>query len=318
MRKFTVVFLLILSVVLFCGCNATTANPNPATPPDNGGNSQDQTDPGDEVIKPALPKVKIVNFDLTDLPFAIGVDVRKPELLKDINSVLETATSNGDFAAIAERYYDSSFENDRCLVSTNETSSTPRSADEQIVISVNAQSQPYEYAINTDLTGIDIEIAIYIADKLGKVPVFKNDVFDNVIPNIGTSPINADFCIMAFPTFIYEMYDNVSVTVPFYFANQVIIVREDNRTFDNCKSVKDVERILSRLNKKTKIGYTAKSMSEYFVLGNDGYGYDGLNNATVEGYKDAAAAIRDIQDGNLDMLIIDKTPASAMVSRANS
>jgi len=64
----------------------------------------------------------------------------------------------------------------------------------------------------------------------------------------------------------------VTFSDTYYNASQKLIVREDDNTFDNCKTAADVEAILSSLSSDTKIGVQTGTTGQFYVEGDEDWG----------------------------------------------
>lgn len=58
-----------------------------------------------------------------------------------------------------------------------------------------------------------------------------------------------------------------------------------------------------------KIGVQAGTTGEYFVNGDKGWGFDGLEGYEAAGYSNGGLAVADMKNGNVKYVIIDKAPA---------
>lgn len=61
--------------------------------------------------------------------------------------------------------------------------------------------------------------------------------------------------------------------------------------------------------KKTAIGVQAGTTGEYFVNGDESWGFDGLEGYEAKGYSNGGLAVADMKNGAVKYVIIDKAPA---------
>lgn len=61
--------------------------------------------------------------------------------------------------------------------------------------------------------------------------------------------------------------------------------------------------------KKTPIGVQAGTTGEYFVNGDESWGFEGLDGYEAKGYSNGGLAITDMKNGVVEYVIIDKAPA---------
>ena len=102
----------------------------------------------------------------------------------------------------------------------------------------------------------------------------------------------------------------------YYNAAQMIIAKEGDTTFANCKTVADVEAALKAMGKDVKVGVQNGTTGSMYCEGDEDWGFDGYGFTTV-GYSNGALAVQDMLNGNIDFVIIDEGPAKAIVKRVN-
>ena len=54
-----------------------------------------------------------------------------------------------------------------------------------------------------------------------------------------------------------------------------------------------------------------------YTAGDEGFGYDGFENLTCNGYTTGALAILDLANGKVDAVILDKQPAIMIAKNSN-
>lgn len=253
------------------------------------------------------PKVKVVDIALTEEVYAFGVDPKQPELLKQVNEILAEFKNDGTLDAIFNSYFGDG-EPKGVKPAKEDTSK------DQFVVATNAAFPPFEYVEGEYYYGIDMELAEKIAEKLGQELVIKDMAFESVCLSVGSG--KADIA-MAGLSKNPDREKQVTFAEPYYSANQVLIVRGDDTTFDNCKTMEDVEKILKGLDETVKIGGQKGTTGEAYVNGDDGFGFEGLT-AEFAGYDSAALAVQDLINGNISYVIIDKAPAEAIVKSINA
>ena len=203
MKKLTKIIALVLALV--CICTAFAAC---------GGNKDDKD-------KEKTPAVKVINYDLTNEQYAFGVDKNQPELLTQVNDIIKEMKSDGTFDAICDKYF------------SNGTPEAVKSAvldesKDQLVVATNAAFEPFEYMKGNDYYGIDMEIAAYVAKKLGKELVIQNMDFDAVCLSVGQHKCDI---AMAGLTIKPDREEYVSFSDSYYKASQQLIVTSDNTEF---------------------------------------------------------------------------------------
>ena len=96
-----------------------------------------------------------------------------------------------------------------------------------------------------------MKIASLLAEKLGKTLYIYDREFDSVI--ISVSQGNADIG-MAGMTVNEERLKTIDFTTEYYESAQVLVVREDDTVFAECKSADDIIAKLGEQEKSFKVG----------------------------------------------------------------
>ena len=86
-------------------------------------------------------------------------------------------------------------------------------------------------------------------------------------------------------------------------------------TFDNCKTLEDVEAILASSNGK-KAGSQSGTTGEYYIKGSGDW-LNGFANISFKGYPSHALAVQDLINGNIDFVVSDYETAKAVVANFN-
>lgn len=251
--------------------------------------------------------VKVIDIPLTEEEYAFGIAKGDTELLTQVNEILADIQADGTFAAIADKYFGEG-------TPTPVTSATEDASKDQLVVATNAAFAPFEYKIGNDFAGIDMEIAKVIADKLGKELVIKDMDFDAVVIEVQEG--RADIAMAAL-TVNPEREEQVNFSNSYYQASQVLIVKEDDTTFDSCETAEDVVNVLNGLQGVTA-GYQSGTTGGSYINGSVEFGYSGFDNITGSGYDNAAMAVQDMLNGNINFVIVDEAPANAIAASFNA
>ena len=97
----------------------------------------------------------------------------------------------------------------------------------------------------------------------------------------------------------------------------MLIVAENDKTFDGCKTKEDVEKILKGFDKTVKVGVQNGTTGKMYCEGDEDWGFDGYGFTTV-GYANGALAVQNIINGNVKYVVIDEGPAKAIVKNVNA
>ena len=250
---------------------------------------------------------KVIEQNLTDEEYAFGVDKTQPELLTQVNDFIAQIKKDGTLEEICDRYF-----GDGEPVAV--TSADLDSSKDQLVVATNAAFEPFEYTKGDKYYGIDMEIAALLAESMNKELVIQNMDFDAVCLSVGQQKCDI---AMAGLTINEEREEYVTFTDSYYAASQKLVVPSTNTDFDECKSVDDVVAILNKMSAKDKIGVQAGTTGQYYVEGDADWDFDGLPAECVT-YKNGSLAVQDMLNGNIQAVIIDAAPASAIAEAINA
>ena len=255
----------------------------------------------DEVVT-----AKVIGIELTQEEYAFGVDKTQPELVKQVNDFIAKIMEDGTFETICDKYFGDG-------EPTAVTSAEEDDSKDQLLIATNAEFAPFEYKEGDKYYGIDMEIADLLAKELGKELVIKNMDFDAVCLSVGQQ--KADIA-MAGLTVNEERKEYVEFSTSYYNAAQKLVVPSDNTEFDDCADVAAVEAILNAKDNSCKIGVQNGTTAQFYCEGDADWGFDGFKVET-KGYKNGSLAIQDMLNGNIDYVIIDSAPATAITEAIN-
>ena len=249
---------------------------------------------------------KVIDIDLTNEEYAFGVDKEQPELLDEVNDFIASIKEDGTLDEICNKYFS---DGEPEAVKSAKLDTTK----DQLVVATNAAFEPFEYTRGEDYYGIDMEIASLLAEKLGKELVIENMDFDAVC--LSVSQQKCDIA-MAGLTINEEREKYVTFTDSYYSASQRLIVPSNDTAFDDCKSADDVAAKLAELKESDKIGVQQGTTGQYYVEGSEDWDFPGLPAKCVT-YKSGSLAVQDMLNGNINYVIIDAAPASAITTAIN-
>ena len=151
---------------------------------------------------------------------------------------------------------------------------------------------PYEYYENSEVVGVDVDIAREIAKEMGKTLVIKDIAFDSIINEVKTG--KADFGAAGI-SYSEERAKNVDFSINYAVSKQVVIVKNDS-------SITDINSIGNK-----KIAVQLGSVADTFVT-------DKYDEATIVRQKKYLAAIEDLKVGKVDCVVMDELPAKEIVN----
>ena len=250
---------------------------------------------------------KVIEVDLTSEEYAFGVDKTQPELLDSVNAFIKEIKENGKLDEICNNYF-----GDGTPVAV--TSGTYDAAKDQLVVATNAAFEPFEYMEGDSYYGIDMEIAAALAEYLGQELVIQNMDFDAVCMSVGQQKCDI---AMTGLTIKEDRKEYVNFTDPYYNASQRLITVAGDTEFDSCKDAASVEALLNAKDSSTKIGVQIGTTGQFYVEGDESWGFAGLP-AQAVGYKNGSLAVQDLLNGNIQYVIIDSAPATCITEAINA
>ena len=195
----------------------------------------------------------------------------------------------------------------------------------ELVMVTNAAFPPYEY---TDpegpfngYAGIDVEIAMEIAKRLGKTLKIKDVEFDSIIGGINSGKYDM---ALAGLTVTEERKKSVSFTDSYAKGVQVMIVAEGSAytSIDDFFNYDENGDPVSLKNTDVKIGVQKTTTGDIYASSDvTGWGFNDLNEdgstktERVIRYNTGADAVEALKTGRVDVVIIDNEPAKSFVSQ---
>lgn len=256
--------------------------------------------------KEAAKGVKTIEVDLTNEEYAFGVDKTQPELLEQVNAFIAKIKEDGTLDEICEKFFANG-------EPTAVKSAKLDTSKDQLVVATNAAFEPFEYTKGEDYYGIDMEIAALLAEELDQELVIQNMDFDAVCLSVGQQKCDI---AMAGLTVNEERQEYVTFTDTYYQASQRVIVPASDTSFDECKDAAAVEEVLNKLSDSDKIGVQAGTTAQYYIEGDEEWGFPGLPAECVP-YKSGSLAVQDLLNGNIKYVIIDAAPAKCITEAIN-
>lgn len=261
---------------------------------------------GGSADKESAKGVKTIEIDLTNEEYAFGVDKTQPELLEQVNAFIAKIKEDGTLDEICEKYF------------ANGEPTAVKSAEldtskDQLVVATNAAFEPFEYTKGEDYYGIDMELAALLAEELDQELVIQNMDFDAVCLSVGQQKCDI---AMAGLTVNEERQEYVTFSETYYQASQRVIVPASDTSFDKCKDAAAVEEVLNKLSESDKIGVQAGTTAQYYIEGDEEWGFPGLPAECVP-YKNGSLAVQDLINGNIKYVIIDAAPAKCITEAIN-
>lgn len=232
-------------------------------------------------------------------------------MLNAANELLDELQADGRLDEIIKSFFDGT----STFAYENPVADLPTDKQTYLVVATNAEFPPFEYTSGNKYVGIDIEIAKLLADKLGKVLYVYDMSFDAVIQTV-QSGIESNIG-MAGITVNEDRKKQVDFTDEYYQSDQVLVTTQSDTTFADCQSVQDILDRLAQQDKNFVVGTQSGTTGYMFANGNEGFGYEGFDNLTTNGYTAGALAVKDLANGKINAVIIDKQPVLMIADTIN-
>ncbi len=258
-------------------------------------------------------KVEVyTEYELTAESYAFAIAKENTALKTATNELLADLKANGELDKIINSFFDGT----ATFAYTNPVSEVPTGADKDnyLIVATNAYFPPFEYYEGNKLSGVDMKIASLLAEKLGKTLYINDMDFDTIITSVknGESDIG-----MAGMTVNEARLELIDFTTEYYESAQVLIVREDDTVFADCKSATEIETVLAAQSKDFIVGTQNGTTGFMYTAGDADFGYDGFKNLETKSYTTGALAVLDLANGKIDAVIIDKQPAIMIAESTN-
>lgn len=252
-------------------------------------------------------KVKVIDLALSAEEYAFAVAKEDTDFLGKVNAFLKKIKDNGKFDEICNNYFGDGKPMEIASATLDENK-------DQLVVATSTGFEPFEMVDqNGKYSGVDLEIAYYLAQELNLELVIQDMDFDAVVNSVQSGKCDIGMAGLSVTPARQEV---VTFSDSYYNASQVVIAMEDDTTFDNCKTGDDVAAILKDLDASKKLGCQAGTTGELYIKGDEDYGFDKLT-AEAAPYKYVALAITAMQQGQVNYVIADNGPAKAITAKVN-
>lgn len=163
--------------------------------------------------------------------------------------------------------------------------------EDKLIMVTEASFAPYEYYSNGEIVGVDVDIAREIALEMGRELVVKDVAFDSIIHEVKSG--KADIGVAGI-SYSDERAKQVDFSLEYTTSRQVVLVRKNS----NINSIEDI-------NGK-KIAVQLGSVADMYVS-------DMYNNKNIIREKKYLAAIQDLKDKKVSVVVMDELPALEIV-----
>ncbi len=269
--------------------------------------------------------VKVVDVKLTEEEYAFAVQKGDTELLNSLNAFMTEIRESGKFDEIINKYFGDGTPTAVTSAATMKTDGT------QLIVATNAAFEPFEYMVGENYYGVDMEIMDLFAKKIGKELYIYNMEFDAVCLSVSAAggtykdengqevSQEGGVCDIAAAglTVSDDRKEILDFSSSYYDASQMLIVPDNCKDFDDCKTAEDVEKILNTYTTDVKVGVQKGTTGQLYCEGYEAWDFAGFKFKTVS-YTNGALAVQEILNGNCNYVIIDEGPAKAIVKNVNA
>ena len=181
----------------------------------------------------------------------------------------------------------------------------------KLVVGTNAAFPPFEYKDDQgNITGFDMDLIKGYAKDAGKKIQIKDMEFDAALTSASKGKI--DIAIAGI-TKNEKREETLSFSDGYYSSNQVVICKQGS----SFSTLTTESEIISALGGK-KIGCQRATTGQFYIEGDADWGFDGITGAECKPYDNGGLAIKDLNDGKLDAVILDEAPAKNIVAKTYS
>jgi len=179
-------------------------------------------------------------------------------------------------------------------------------APKKLVVGTNAEFQPFEYKDGTEFAGFDMDLIRDYGKWAGVTIEIQDMEFDAALAGVSTGKV--DIAIAAI-TVNDARKENMSFSNTYYASNQVVVCK----TGSSYSTLTTETEILNALKNK-KIGCQRGTTGQYYIEGDEEWKFDGITGATCSMYDNAPLALKALENGQVDAVIIDEAPAKSIVA----
>ncbi len=170
-----------------------------------------------------------------------------------------------------------------------------------LVMGTNAAFEPFEFTTTDGLVGeydgIDVAIAVELAESMGKELVIEDMEFDGLLASVQTGKIDMAVAGM---TIKPERLKSVDFSIPYYTATQVMVVAADNTDITKADDLKNGKKV------GVVLGYTGDSIVTDTLA---------IDEANITRANRGVDVIQDVKNGKLDAVVIDSYTGKALAEK---
>lgn len=175
------------------------------------------------------------------------------------------------------------------------------SKKEKLVMGTNAAFEPFEFTTTNGLLGefdgIDVAIAMEIAESMDKELVIEDMEFDGLLASVQTGKVDMAVAGM---TIDEERLKSVDFSIPYFTATQVMVVAADNTDITKAEDLKNDKKV------GVVIGYTGDTIVTDTLA---------IAEGNITRANRGIDAVQDVKNGKLDAVVIDSYTGKALAEK---
>lgn len=179
--------------------------------------------------------------------------------------------------------------------------------ENKLIVVTNAEFPPFEYDGDQ---GFDMDLIRKYGESVGKEIEIQDIDFDAAL--LAVQQGKADIAIAG----ITKNADREKVLAfsdAYYASNQLVSTKTGTdlqRTISSATTVDDINNALAG----KKIGVQRGTTGQYYVEGSEDWDFAGITGAECKTYDNGGLAMKDLNDGKIDAVILDEAPTKSIVS----
>lgn len=178
---------------------------------------------------------------------------------------------------------------------------------EKLIVATNAEFPPFEY--NGD-QGFDMDLIRAYGEYVGKEIEIQDVEFDAALLAVQNG--KADIAIAGI-TRNSDREKVLAFSDAYYTSNQLVTTKTGSALQTTISSLTTDADICAALAGK-KIGVQRGTTGQYYVEGDADWGFAGITGAECLTYDNGGLAMKDLNDGKIDAVILDEAPTKSIVT----
>ena len=205
------------------------------------------------------PELCILEEEFVEEEYAIAVAKGNDVLREQINQAIAELKEDETLAAIVASYIDK----DNAQQAQPYQKKDVTRENGTLTMATNVAFAPYEYYENGKATGLDVDMAQAIADKLGMELKVEDMEFDSIISAVSSGKADVGIAGM---TVTKERLKNIDFTNSYTTSKQVIVVKKEQAVEGETQKLTFVEKFKQNFLDDNRWQYLAKGFGNTIVI----------------------------------------------------